>query len=42
MKASVGDGIIVKSTRLGGAVREGRIVAVRHADGSPPYLGGVG
>jgi Domain of unknown function (DUF1918)/Domain of unknown function (DUF1876) len=38
MKASVGDGIIVKSTRLGGAVREGRIVDERHADGSPPYL----
>jgi hypothetical protein len=38
MKASVGDRIIVASTRLDGPVRDGRIVEVRHADGSPPYL----
>jgi len=38
MKAAVGDRIIVASTKLGGKVREGRVVEVEHADGTPPYL----
>jgi hypothetical protein len=38
MKASVGDRVVVASTRLDGKVRDGRIVEVRSPDGSPPYL----
>lgn len=37
MKAAVGDTIIVASGVLDGAVREGRVVEVRHPDGSPPF-----
>lgn len=37
MKASVGDTIIVASNVVDGAVREGRIVEVRHPDGTPPF-----
>jgi hypothetical protein len=38
MKASVGDRIVIASTHIDGPVRDGRIVEVRHIDGSPPYL----
>lgn len=38
MKASVGDRIIIASTKIDGPVRDGRIVEVRHTDGTPPYL----
>ena len=38
MKATVGDRIIVVSTQLGGPVREGRVVELRHPDGTPPYV----
>jgi len=38
MKASVGDRILVASTRLDRGVRDGLIVEVKHPDGSPPYL----
>ena len=38
MKASVGDRIIIASTKIDGPVRDGRIVEVRHADGTPPFL----
>lgn len=38
MKASVGDRIVIASATLDGPVRDGRIVEVRHADGSPPYV----
>ena len=38
MKAAVGDRIVVVASCLGGPVREGRIVELRHEDGSPPYL----
>ncbi len=38
MKASVGDRIVIASTRLDGPVRDGRIVEVSHPDGAPPYL----
>ncbi|MFE2346247.1 DUF1918 domain-containing protein [Kitasatospora cineracea] len=35
--AAVGDRIIVEATRPGAARRDGEIVALHHADGSPPY-----
>ena len=38
MKASVGDILAVASGKLDGPVRDGRIVELRHEDGSPPYL----
>ncbi|MGH8968950.1 MAG: DUF1918 domain-containing protein [Actinomycetes bacterium] len=38
MKASVGDRIVMASNHVDGPVRDGRIVEVRHGDGSPPYL----
>lgn len=38
MKASVGDRIVTVSGVVGAAVREGIVVRVRNADGSPPYL----
>lgn len=40
MKASIGDRLIVEGTRPGTPRRDGRIVAVHHADGSPPRQGG--
>lgn len=38
MKASVGDTLVVTSSVVDGVVRDGRIVEVRHPDGSPPYV----
>lgn len=38
MKASVGDRLVLASSVVDGAVRDGRIVEVKHDDGSPPYL----
>ena len=38
MRAAVGDRVVIASSRVEGPVREGRIVEVRGADGSPPYL----
>jgi hypothetical protein len=38
MKAAIGDRIVIASTRLDGPVRDGRVVELRHPDGSPPYL----
>lgn len=38
MKASVGDRIMVASNAVDRPVRDGRVVEVRHPDGSPPYL----
>ncbi|MGW4793582.1 DUF1918 domain-containing protein [Nonomuraea sp. NPDC004297] len=38
MKASTGDRLVVVSGRGHGIRREGLIVEVSHADGSPPYL----
>lgn len=38
MKASVGDRIMIASSKLNGPVRQGRVVELRHPDGSPPYL----
>jgi hypothetical protein len=37
MKAKVGDTIVVEGTRVGDHRRVGVIIAVPHADGSPPY-----
>lgn len=38
MKASVGDRIVVASTIVDQPPRDGRVIEVRHPDGSPPYL----
>jgi hypothetical protein len=38
MKANVGDRLIVEGTRVGDARRIGVIIALRHEDGSPPYV----
>ena len=38
MKASVGDRIVMASNKLDGPVRDGRIVELRHRDGTPPYV----
>lgn len=38
MKAQVGDRIVVASPTTGGTVRDGEIVEVHGADGSPPYV----
>jgi hypothetical protein len=38
MKAAIGDRIVVVSAHLGAKVREGRVVELRHPDGTPPYL----
>jgi hypothetical protein len=38
MKAAVGDRIVIASNHVDGPVRDGRILEVRHEDGTPPYL----
>ncbi|MBD8078205.1 dsRBD fold-containing protein [Cellulosimicrobium arenosum] len=38
MRAAVGDRIVTVSGVVGGAVRDGVVVELRHDDGSPPYL----
>jgi hypothetical protein len=38
MRASAGDRIVVVSNRVDQPPRDGRILEVRNADGSPPYL----
>jgi hypothetical protein len=37
MIAQVGDRLVVSGVHVGDARRVGEIIAVRHADGSPPY-----
>ena len=37
MIAQVGDRIVVKGTHVGDRIRVGVIMALRHADGTPPY-----
>lgn len=37
MNAEVGDHVVIEGTRPGTTRREGEIVALHHADGSPPY-----
>jgi hypothetical protein len=38
MKAQVGDWLIIEGTTLDDHRRSGLIVALRHADGTPPYV----
>lgn len=38
MQAAAGDRIIIRGHRVGEPDRDGRILEVRGADGSPPYL----
>lgn len=38
MKAAVGDRIVIASSVIDRPAREGTIVEVRHADGTPPFL----
>lgn len=38
MKANIGDRLIVEGTRVGQARRIGEIIALRHQDGTPPYV----
>lgn len=37
MKAAIGDRVIVQSPTTGALRREGEIIALHHADGTPPY-----
>ncbi len=38
MFAAVGDRLVINSQHLGEPVKDGEIIALRHADGSPPYV----
>jgi hypothetical protein len=38
MFATVGDRLVVRSAHVDEHVRDGEIIEVRHADGSPPYV----
>jgi hypothetical protein len=38
MFASVGDRLIVHGASVGAPVRDGEVLEVRRADGSPPYV----
>ncbi|NTW39062.1 MAG: DUF1876 family protein [Cellulomonadaceae bacterium] len=38
MKASLGDRLVLASSTVDGVVRDGKVVALRHDDGSPPYV----
>jgi hypothetical protein len=38
MKAHVGDRLVLEGTGTGGPLRVGVITALRHGDGTPPYL----
>jgi hypothetical protein len=38
MKAKIGDWLVVESAHLDEPRRRGQIVALRHPDGTPPYL----
>lgn len=38
MRASVGDRLIIKGTHIDEPGRDGKIVEVRGADGTPPYV----
>ena len=37
MYARKGERIVIRSQHIGGPVREGEVLEVEHADGSPPY-----
>ncbi|MCF6745920.1 DUF1918 domain-containing protein [Blastococcus sp. KM273128] len=38
MQVRVGDWLVVHSRHVDEGVREGQVVEIPHADGSPPYL----
>jgi hypothetical protein len=38
VKANVGDWLVIEPTNLGDRRRSGLIVALRHEDGTPPYV----
>jgi hypothetical protein len=38
MFAAVGDRLVVRNLHVGEVVRDGEIIEVPHADGSPPYV----
>ena len=38
MRADTGDRIVVPGRHVGDAVRAGQVLAVRGADGAPPYV----
>lgn len=38
MFAAVGDRLVIHSQHVDGPTRDAEILAVRHEDGSPPYL----
>jgi hypothetical protein len=38
MKAKVGDRLVMEGTHVGDRRRSGVITALRHQDGTPPYL----
>ena len=38
MFAAVGDRLVVRGQHVDEPMREGEIIEVRHADGSPPYV----
>ena len=38
MKAKIGDRLVIERTGAGGVRRAGLVVALRHADGTPPYV----
>lgn len=38
MKAKIGDWLVVERAHLDEPQRRGQIVALRHPDGTPPYL----
>jgi len=38
MQATVGDRLVVESSKVGSPRREGEIIEVRGPDGGPPYL----
>ncbi|HET8642233.1 MAG TPA: DUF1918 domain-containing protein [Pseudonocardiaceae bacterium] len=38
MRAQVGDWILVESSKVDGARRAGKVVELRHPDGTPPYM----
>ncbi|MCU1433025.1 MAG: hypothetical protein JWP95_2130, partial [Actinotalea sp.] len=38
MKAAVGDRLVLASGVVDGVVRDGRVVELRHPDGTPPFM----
>ena len=38
MHAKAGDRMVIRNRLLGHPVRDGEIIEVRHADGTPPYV----